>query len=180
MLYSRVLRDYLLYAADEEILVIAWSRRILGEVTEHLTANIAGFTEESAARLRSAMNRAFPYAETQPTADDSVKLSGVLLADEDDRHVLAAAIATEATVLCTANTKGFPTSVVAPFDLTVMTPDALLNMLISERPTQMLAVHPTAVARLRGASDESTIGALHRAGAPSAADGMARLLRRGN
>lgn len=29
VLYSRVLRDYLLYAADEEIIAIAWSRGIL-------------------------------------------------------------------------------------------------------------------------------------------------------
>lgn len=36
VLYSRVLRDYLLYAADQEIIAIAWSPEILAEVTEHL------------------------------------------------------------------------------------------------------------------------------------------------
>lgn len=42
VLYSRVLRDYLLYAADQEIITIAWSSQILAEVTEHLKRNVAG------------------------------------------------------------------------------------------------------------------------------------------
>jgi hypothetical protein len=36
----------------------------------------------------------------------------VELPDEDDRHVLAAAVAAEATVLCTSNVKDFPVGVV--------------------------------------------------------------------
>lgn len=43
VMYSRVLRDYLLYSADEEIITVAWSREILSEVTEHLAANVAGY-----------------------------------------------------------------------------------------------------------------------------------------
>lgn len=31
VLYSRVLRDYLLYAADQEIIAITWSPAILAE-----------------------------------------------------------------------------------------------------------------------------------------------------
>lgn len=49
VLYSRVLRDYLLYATDEEIIAIAWSAKILDEVVEHLVANRPGFTPESGA-----------------------------------------------------------------------------------------------------------------------------------
>ena len=43
VLYSRVLRDYLLYAADQEIIAITWSEQILAEVIEHLEQNVAGF-----------------------------------------------------------------------------------------------------------------------------------------
>jgi hypothetical protein len=41
VLYSRVLRGYLLYAADREVISIAWSVRILDEVTRHLVASRA-------------------------------------------------------------------------------------------------------------------------------------------
>lgn len=178
VLYSRVLRDYLLYSADEEIIAIAWSREILDEVTEHLAANVSGFTAESGARLANGMNRAFPYAEVEPTPGDRDKLSGLALPDEDDRHVLAAAIAAQATVLCTANTKDFPETVVAPLGFEVMTPDVLLSALITEYPSQMITVHATSVARLRGATDGSTIAALRRAGAPTAATKLTQLLER--
>ncbi len=105
VLYSRVLRDYLLYAADQEVISIAWSGRILDEVTRHLVENVPGFTEESGKRLVSGMNAAFPYAEVEPTVEHYQRLEDLSLPDVDDCHVLAAAIAAEATVLCTANTK---------------------------------------------------------------------------
>jgi predicted nucleic acid-binding protein len=178
VLYSRVLRDYLLYAADEEIIAITWSREVLDEATEHLAANVPGFTAESSARLVNAMNQAFPYAEVEPTPEQDEKLAGLALPDEDDRHVLAAAIAAEATVLCTANTKDFPETVVTPLGIEIMSPDLLLSALIAEYPSPMLAVHATAVAKLRGATDASTLAALRRAGAPNAAEGMTRLLER--
>lgn len=57
---------------------------------------------------------AFPYAEIELAENDDNRLSGIMLPDEDDRRVLTAAIAAEATVLCTANIKDFPNPVVAP------------------------------------------------------------------
>lgn len=176
VLYPRVVRDYLLYAADQEVISIAWSATILGEVTRHLIANVPGFTEESAKRLVSAMNAAFPYAEVEPTVEHYLRLTGLALPDGDDRHVLAAAVAAEATVLCTANTKDFPDSAMAWLGVEAMAPDVLLGLLITEFQPQMLAAHGAAVASLRGATDASTILALGRAGAPAAAAQMAALL----
>ena len=40
----------------------------------------------------------------------------------------------------------------------------------------MLAAHHAAVTSLTGATDASTVAALHKAGAPSTADRMAQLL----
>ena len=176
VLYSRVLRDYLLYAADHEIVAIAWSSQILAEVTEHLMANVEGFDQAAAQRLTDAMNRAFPYAEVEPDEEHWRTLHDLSLPDEDDRHVLAASLAAEATVLCTSNTKDFPARLVEALGFEVLTPDQLLSRLVAESGPQMLAVHRTAVASLKGATDESTITALRRAGAPTTADLIARLL----
>jgi hypothetical protein len=177
LLYPRVFRDYLLYAADQEVISIAWSGMVLDEVTRHLIANVSGFTEESGKRLVGAMYTAFPYAEVEPTVEHYQRLEGLSLPDEGDRHVLAAVVAAEATVLCAANTKDFPESVTASLGVETMTPDTLLCLLITEFEPQMLAAHATAIASLRGATDASTIRALRRAGAPAAAALMAGLLR---
>lgn len=176
VLYSRVLRDYLLYAADQEVVAIAWSSRVLAEATEHLMRNVEGFDHAAAQRLVAAMNRAFPYAEVEPDDQHWRMLDGMSLPDEGDRHVLAAALAAEATVLCTANIRDFPTYLVEAFGVEVLTPDQLLSRLVVEYEPQMLAVHRTAVASLKGATDESTVAALRRAGASTTAGLISRLL----
>jgi predicted nucleic acid-binding protein len=176
VLYSRVLRDYLLYAADQEIIAITWSRKILAEATEHLRQNVVGFDDAAAARLERAMNRAFPFAEVEPGEEHLRMLAEISLPDEDDRHVLAAALAAEATVLCTSNTKDFPENIVKAFGIDVATPDQLLSQLIAEYEPQMLAAHQAAIVSLNGATDESTVRALRRAGASRTAELMARLL----
>ncbi|RSM47199.1 hypothetical protein DMB66_48495 [Actinoplanes sp. ATCC 53533] len=176
VLYSRVLRDYLLYAADQEIVAVAWSSQILAEVTEHLMENVEGFDQAAAQRLVGAMNRAFPYAEVEPDEEHWRRLHEVSLPDEDDRHVLAASLAAEATVLCTSNIKDFPAHIVEALGFEVLTPDQLLSRLVVEYGPQMLAVHRTAVSSLKGATDESTVTALRRSGAPTTASLIARLL----
>jgi predicted nucleic acid-binding protein len=176
VLYSRVLRDYLLHAAAQEVIAIAWSAQILAEVTRHLMQNVTGFDGAAGNRLIRAMNRAFPLAEIEPGEEHFHRLADVSLPDEYDRHVLAAAIAAEATVLCTSNTKDFPADAARDAGVEVLTPDDLLSRLVTEYEPQMVAAHRTAVALLRGASNESTVRALRRAGAPMTADLMARLL----
>lgn len=176
VLYSRVLRDYLLYAARERIIAISWSPEILREVTEHLKLNVVGFDDSAARRLVDAMNLAFPLAEIEPSEEAFSRLADVSLPDEGDRHVLAAAITAEATVLCTANISHFAVPVVGELGLEVLTPDGLLIRLLREFEPQMLVVHRTTLISLPGASDRSTVVALRRAGALATAEQMARLL----
>ena len=176
VLYSRVLRDYLLYAAEYRIIAVAWSREILKETTDHLMANRPNFTQESADRLIAAMTRAFPYAERNPQPEHFERLAHLSLPDEDDRHVIAAALAAEADIICTRNTPDFPPEVAAEFGFTVVTADELICRLITDFPSTMRFVHNTSVANLRGATNESTFQALRAAGAPHASDAMRNLI----
>jgi predicted nucleic acid-binding protein len=165
VLYSRVLRDYLLYAAIEDLISVVWSEMVLNEVARHLIESIPDFTSESAKRLITNMTSSFPYAEVNPESKHFGLLEHYDLPDENDRHVFAAALAAEATIICTSNTKDFPENVAAELGLQILTPDALLFKLITENPKRMLSVHADVVIGLRGATDASTIAALKQAGA---------------
>lgn len=176
VLYSRALRDYLLYAAARQLVSIRWSPQILDEVVEHLIQNVAGFDAASGSRLTEAMNHAFPQAETTPDERAYARLEGLPLPDPDDRHVIAASLTARAQLLCTNNIKDFPPVVMAELGIVALTADELLELLITESPAQMKEVHRTAVSRLPGATDSTTIAALVRAGAPRSAELMADLL----
>jgi len=176
VLYSRVLCDYLLYAAEIGVCAVAWSQEILDETTEHLCANLPGFTAESAARLTGALLEAFPYSLVEPSTADNQRLEDWPLPDEDDRHAIAAALTAEATIICTNNTRDFPGQVMDPLGIAVMTPDALLARLVESHPAPMLRAHRMSVAAFRGATDAVTLAALRRAGAAVAADRLLDLL----
>ena len=78
---------------------------------------------------------------------------------------MAAALAAEATIICTSNVKDFPVSVTSKLGIIIMIPDDLLRQLIESYPQQMLAVHADVVANLANATDTSTIQALSISGA---------------
>ncbi|ACZ29881.1 conserved hypothetical protein [Xylanimonas cellulosilytica DSM 15894] len=176
ILYSRVLRDYVLYAASIQLISVAWSQRVLDEMSRHLRAKVDGFTQESAHVLETAMTRTFPYALTTITPDAEAALAGIPLPDGDDRHVLEAAVAADASILCTSNTKDFPTPVTDALGIEVLTQDELLTRLVHDHPDAMVAVHRLVVDAMRNATDESRLEALRRANAPGAANALARLL----
>ncbi len=177
VLYPRVLRDYLLYAMTHQLIRVRWSKEILDEIVEHLIEKNEGFDEAAGERLVAAMNGTFPYSQVDLTDEATAAVADCALIDEDDRHVLAAAVAAEATLLCTDDRTGFPPDVMSALDIQAITSDALLSALIEEAPETMLRVYRTVVARLRGASDESTVSALRAARCERTADLMEGLLR---
>lgn len=122
------------------------------------------------------MNSAFPAAEVEPDCDAGAAVAELRLPDEDDRHVLAAAVAVDADVLCTDNLKDFPTDMMDEAGVSLMSAVALLLLLVTEFPDRMLAAHRLAVSRFPGATDASTLAALRRAGTPGTADLVGGLL----
>lgn len=178
IIYSRVLRDYVLYAMAHQLLRVLWSAEILDEATEHLIDN-GVLDEAGAGRLVTAMNRTFPYSQIEVTEAATAAVADFKLVDEDDRHVIAAAVAAEAPFLCSDDRTGFPPEVMTALGIEVVTTDALLSALIEEAPAAMVGVHRTVVSRMKGATDESTLVALRRAKAVRAADLMAAMISGG-
>lgn len=178
VLYSRVLRDYLVYAADEGAIAIRWSRAILIEAVEHLQVNNSTFDAEHGRLLIRLLNDAYPHAEVKPTAAARRKVNQLDMPDEDDRHVLAAAVSARAEVLYTNNVKDFPPQAMASVGIELLTADTLLSRLVTMHPARMRDAHRTTVASLTGATDRSTIAALRRAKATQTADLMEALLKK--
>lgn len=141
VLYSRVLRDYLLYAMTHGLIRVVWSKAILDEIVMHLKANIDSFDDESAARLVFAMNHTFPNSQVEPTEDAAATVDALELPDDRDRHVLVAAVSAEADILCTDNIKHFPPDVMTAVGIEALTADSLLSLLVHEHGQHMLSVH---------------------------------------
>ena len=105
-------RNLLLTLAEAEFFRVRWSNEILDE-TERAIAGIAaakGLDDAlpRAARARAAMERAFE--EALVTEYDQLIVAAEGLPDPGDRHVLAAAIKTQAQTIVTENLRDFPRS----------------------------------------------------------------------
>lgn len=178
VMFSRVLRDYVLYAMTHQLIRVRWSQTILDEAVRRLIEKVDGFDGASGERLVTAMNGTFPYSQVELTEEAKATVADFVLVDDNDRHVIAAAVAAEATSVCSDDLTAFPPEVMATLGIEWVTADALLSTLVEEAPEAMLKVHRTAVSRLPGATDESTIAALRGARAERTADLMEALLER--
>ncbi|HMT87921.1 MAG TPA: hypothetical protein PKE40_16405, partial [Arachnia sp.] len=63
ILYSRVLRDYLVYASDEGALAIRWSRAILDEAVEHVGAQDPPRPQWRSVSCRGWVSRPFRHSK---------------------------------------------------------------------------------------------------------------------
>lgn len=175
VLMSRVQRDYFLYAAAEGMVDVKWSPAILEEMNRNLVAK-RGVSQDGADRLQNLLAQHFPGANVEPGAQDFAAFRDVAMPDPDDRHVLAAAVASDASVLCTNNVKDFPEQATERVGVRCQRPDAVLDRLIAEHPETMAKVHRTTVDRNPRATSESTLGMLQKSGAPQAAARMEALI----
>ena len=100
VLFPSNLRDVILSMAEAGLCQIRWSPDVLEEMERNLIK-----VGKTTPRLRSVMEAAFPDAMVLRA--EYQELIGEMPNDEKDRHVLAAAIVTQADVLVTANLKDF-------------------------------------------------------------------------
>jgi hypothetical protein len=90
-----------------------------------------GVDKEEAEKIAGKANLAFPDALVQ-NYDDLIK--HLDLPDEKDRHVLAAAIKTNANIIVTNNIKDFPEEYLQSFSLRAITTDDFLTDIIDLNP----------------------------------------------
>jgi len=92
-----------------------------------------GVSEPEAEKRVGKANLAFPDALVQ---NYEGLIEHLTLPDEKDRHVLAAAIKTNANIIVTNNTKDFPDPYLQSFSLRAITTDDFLTDIIDLNPSQ--------------------------------------------
>jgi len=133
VLFPSVLREILLAAAKENLIVPLWSERILEEwrrAAQRQSLEMGSIAQTEILLLKAH----WPHALVSVPMELQTGLS---LPDPNDTHVLAAAIQGKADELVTANLRDFPTRVLAQYGIIRRDPDGLLLELAHRDPDRL-------------------------------------------
>ncbi|KVR37018.1 PIN domain-containing protein [Burkholderia multivorans] len=136
VLYPAPLRDFLMRLALSGCFRARWSAHITDEWKRNLLDNRPDLTAEQLDRTSSLMDRAIPDAVV--TGYESL-IAGLVLPDANDRHVLAAAIRCNASVIVTFNRKDFPEEALLPYGIEAQHPDEFVDNLFDLEPAVVVA-----------------------------------------
>lgn len=122
VLVPHPLVDALLRFADEDCYRPLWSEDILAETRRAMVDSLGISAERADYRIR-LMREHFVDAEVTGYQD---LIGAMKTPDENDRHVLAAAVRERAELIVTTNLKDFPPVAVEPYQIAVRHPDDFL------------------------------------------------------
>ena len=137
VLFSRLQRDVLLSFAHADLFAARWSADIEREWSAALL-NRYPDAGSKIARLRQQMRQSIPNCLV---ANYEHIIPNITLPDENDRHVLAAALRGNADAIVTHNVRDFPKKILNNFDIEIQTPDQfVLNQLLLHPPRALAAL----------------------------------------
>jgi len=131
VLYPAPLRDFLLRLAMTELFRARWTDDIHDEWIRNVLKNRNDLAAEQLDRTRQLMNRAVP--DCLVTGYETL-IDGLELPDQDDRHVLAAAIRAHAGVIVTFNLGDFPAAALEKYGVEAQHPDEFIGHLLDLNP----------------------------------------------
>jgi len=135
VLYPAPLRDLLMHLALSDMYRARWSDMIHDEWTRNVLASRPDLTPEQLNRTRQMMNA--HVRDCLVTAFEYL-IPSIKLPDPDDRHVVAAAIHSGASLIVTFNIRDFPTEALKPYNLAVQHPDDFIVDLLDLHPSGVL------------------------------------------
>lgn len=170
------LADTLLRTAEKQLYRPIWSDRILDETRAAIEIVHPDLDPALIDRRIWHMNETFPGARVENF--ESIE-AGLLLPDEDDNHVLAAALRGRGQAVVTANIRDFPRDYLDSMDIEAISPDDfLLNQLdLATRPVLDSIVEQAQATRSPSRSIEEVLVSISRAGAPNFADEVLKRIR---
>ena len=146
VLYPAPLRDFLMWLGLSGRFRARWSAQIHDEWKRNLLLNRADLTREQLDRTSAPMDKAIPDGLV---TDHEVLIAGLALPDPDDRHVLAAAIRCNASVIVTFNERDFPQAALSPFGIEAQHPDLFIENLFDLDPAAVVAAAQRQRAQLK-------------------------------
>ena len=123
------LTDTLLRLAGARLYLPKWTDQIMSEVNRNLVENF-GLTDDQVAYRESEIRRHFPEAWVDGYED----LISAMTNHPKDRHVLAAAVRSNAELVVTLNTKDFPGASLERYSISVAGPSTFLRDLYELDP----------------------------------------------
>lgn len=169
VLYSGYLRDLLLTTARMGIFYPRWSEEINREWSENLLKNRPDLSRAAVERTINTMNRVFRDANV---ANWEPLISNFQLPDPNDRHVLAAAVQSDADILLTFNRKDFPRTAMTYLSLEVMSPNEFFRFLKERFPADLDDAFEKLLHRFKHPplTHSELVQVLHRAGFTTASE----------
>jgi predicted nucleic acid-binding protein len=146
VLYPAPLRDLLLQLAVSDVIRVKWSADIHREWIRALLRREPHRDRSALERTRDLMDQALPGSLVR---NYEAAVSSLSLPDEDDRHVLAAAIVGGCDVIVTKNIRDFPDAVLGGHGLSARHPDDFMREQLDLRPELFLAAVRKVRARLK-------------------------------
>lgn len=132
VLFPAPLRSLLMYLAVTDLYRARWSHDIHREWMKSVQEKYADVTREKLERVRELMDT--NVRDCLVTGYEPL-IETLRLPDPNDRHVLAAAIQSGASLIVTFNLKDFPTASLEPFDIEAQHPDDFLKSQLEFAPT---------------------------------------------
>jgi predicted nucleic acid-binding protein len=136
VLYPAPLRDFLMRLALTDLFRARWTEDIHEEWIRNLLEVRTDLTRKQLERTRELMN-----ANVRDCLVEGYQnlIPGLELPDPDDRHILAAAIRANASVIVTFNLKDFPAAQVEQYGVEAQHPDEFIVHLIDLNQAKVCA-----------------------------------------
>ncbi len=137
ILYPAPLRDFLMELALTDLVRARWTEDIQIEWMKNLSIKRPDLSLERLARTANLMNE---YVRDALIKNYQYLIPELELPDSDDRHVLAAAIHSQSSVILTFNLKDFPSNILDRYNIIAQHPDRLIVNLFIAHPIEMMQV----------------------------------------
>ena len=135
VLYPASLRNLLMRLTIDDLYQARWSAHVHEEWIRSVARDKPHLSIMQLRAVRDAMDA--HAADTLVTGYEHL-IPSLVLPDPDDRHVLAAAMMGEASVIVTCNLRDFPEDVLDPHNIEAQHPDEFIHGLLNVDPAAVI------------------------------------------